>query len=174
MVVKQGTRAGRSSRVGCIGLPDTLAYWRKLAAGDFDAKRRAEVAATVVKLASTLPEWKAAIAGNAGAAVGLVLRLRPPFRFCARIDLAMTLLLNCAFENAGAALVLSYALRRMPLVRSERARLSESWITHHMAMASPGRTTRFRADRAETDKVPRPQGRKSSRARTRPRSERPC
>lgn len=175
MVVKHGTRTGRRPRrFRRVGQPAPLTYWRKLAAGDFNTKRRAEVSATVAKFASTLPEWNAAIAGNAGAAIGLVLRLRPPFRVCARIDLAMTVLLNCAFESAGAAVVLSWALHQMPLHRSQRARLSQSWTTTKMTLAKPGRPIRDRPDRTRNDEVLRPRGGRASRDKTRPGRKSPC
>ncbi|MHC2816507.1 hypothetical protein ACVMBY_000066 [Bradyrhizobium huanghuaihaiense] len=79
------------------------------------------------------------MAGDASAAIGIVLRLRPPFHISGRVNLAMSLLLNCAFENASAALVLSYALTRMHLARITRIRLAVSWLSHHRRLARSGR-----------------------------------
>lgn len=123
-------------------LVNPLSYWRRFPASAFDASLRNSLQRTIRRIGSTLPEWEAAIAGDAGAAVGVVLRLRPPFRISARTDLAMSLLLNCAFKSAGAALVLSHALRRAQFSRAERRMLADSWLVHHTRLARPGRTTR--------------------------------
>jgi hypothetical protein len=108
------------------GSPTALSYWRLLGAESFDERLRAEVAACVAGITSTVPAWRRAIRGDPAAASGLVLRLKAPRRICTRVDLAMTVLLNAAFENAGAALVLSHALHRMPLDPRARARLATS------------------------------------------------
>jgi hypothetical protein len=92
-------------------------------------------------MGSIFPAWQAAIAGDASAAVGIVLRLRPPFRVSGRVDLAMSLLLHCAFENVSAALVLSHALRRVHLARIGRTRLAESWLEYHRRLAKSRRKT---------------------------------
>ncbi|MCA1549925.1 hypothetical protein I6F36_24135 [Bradyrhizobium sp. BRP19] len=123
------------------GVEDPFSYWRRLPPEDFDRRRRANLADGISKIGSILPEWQAAIAGDAGAAVGIVLRLRQPFRVSGRVDLAMSLLLNCALENASAALVLSYALRRAHLARVQRTRLADSWLAHHHQSAQSRRKT---------------------------------
>jgi hypothetical protein len=125
----------------------TLSYWRTFAADSFDERARIDVAACVRRISSTIPSWHEAICGDAAAASGLVLRLGAPPRICARVDTAMTILLNTAFENAGAALVLSYALRRMPLDPHERARLAISWLVHNRKV----QTCRPVDDRPQTE-----------------------
>ncbi|MCS3928990.1 hypothetical protein M2175_004021 [Bradyrhizobium elkanii] len=122
-------------RASCESMANPLNYWRRFPAVAFDVTLRSSLRRTIRKIGSTLPEWKAAIAGDAGAAVGIVLRLRPPFRISARTDLAMSLLLTCAFTNAGAALVLSHALRRMQFSRAERKLLADSWLAHNKRLA---------------------------------------
>ena len=112
--------------------PTALSYWRTLTAERFDELLRAEVAECVSSLFATSPEWQAAIRGDPAAASGLVLLLKAPSRISARVDFAMTVLLNTAFENAAAALVLSYGLRKMPLNRRLRARLATSWLVHNV------------------------------------------
>jgi hypothetical protein len=124
------------------GWPTALSYWRTLAAESFDDRRRAEVAECVRSITAAPPEWQAAVRGDAAAASGLVLRLKVPSRISARIDLAMTVLLNTAFENAGAALVLSHGLRRMPLNRRQRARLATSWLVHNVRLEHRNRRGR--------------------------------
>jgi len=114
------------------GWPTVLSYWRTFAAEAFSKRRRAKVAECVRSISATPPEWQAAARGDAAAASGLVLRLETPTRISPRVDLAMTILLNTAFGNAGAALVLSHALRRMPLDRRRRTRLATSWLVHNV------------------------------------------
>jgi hypothetical protein len=112
--------------------PTALTYWRLLGAESFDERLRAEVAACVAGITSTVPAWRRAIRGDPAAAAGLVLQLKSPPRISARVDLAMTVLLNSAFESAGAALVLSHALRLMPLDPRERTRLATSWLVYNV------------------------------------------
>lgn len=115
-----------------------LAYWRTRSAESFDARTRAEIDGWLRSLSSTSPEWRAAIAGDAAAAIGIVLRLRPSRPICPLTDLVMTILLACAFKNAAAANVLSIALKKLPITCRNRLALSTSWSRHHSAMA--GRT----------------------------------
>jgi hypothetical protein len=61
-------------------LPAALAYWRTRAAESFDDDLRAEVARFVASITSTIPEWRAAACGDAGAAAGLVIKSRIPDR----------------------------------------------------------------------------------------------
>jgi hypothetical protein len=124
------------------GWPTVLSYWRTFAAEAFNERRRAEVAECVRSISATPPEWQAAARGDAAAASGLVLRLKAPSCISARVDLAMTILLNTAFGNAGAALVLAHALRRMPLDPRRRARLATSWLVHKVWLEHRGRRGR--------------------------------
>jgi hypothetical protein len=112
--------------------PPLLSHWRTFPAQSFDRKLRTDIAECVRSISATSPEWQAAIHGDAAAASGLALRLKTPPRITARVDLAMTILLNAAFENAGAALVLSHRLRHMPLAPDQRARLATSWLVHNV------------------------------------------
>jgi hypothetical protein len=124
------------------GWPTVLSYWRTLVAEAFDERRRAEVAECVRSISAAPPEWQAAVRGDAAAASGLVLRLKAPSRISVRVDLAMTILLNTAFGNAGAALVLSHGLRRMPLDPRRRARLATSWLVHNVCLEHRSRRGR--------------------------------
>ncbi|MGY4167546.1 hypothetical protein [Bradyrhizobium sp. USDA 4529] len=91
-----------------------LAYWRTFRAEEFDQARVDEVAACVASISSTIPEWRAAVEGNAAAAIGLVLPCRAP-GISLKVDLPMMTLLNVAFINPAAAAVLSHRLRRMSI-----------------------------------------------------------
>ena len=124
------------------GWPTTLSYWRTFAAASFNERRRAEVAECVRSISATTPEWQAAVRGDAAAASGLALLLKTPPRISARVDLTMTILLNTAFGNAGAALVLSHALRQMPLSSRRRAKLATSWLVHNVWLEHRSRRDR--------------------------------
>ncbi|MBR0684418.1 hypothetical protein JQ594_00685 [Bradyrhizobium manausense] len=104
-----------------------LSYWRTLSADSFDRERRTEVAACVASIHASAPAWQAAIVGSAEAAIGLVERLKTPTSIGLQVDLTMTVLLNAAFTDEEAALVLAHTVKRMPLDISERERLSASW-----------------------------------------------
>lgn len=117
-------------------LPAVLVYWRTKTAESFDECARAEVADFVASISTTMPEWRAAIRGDAAAAVGLVGGRRIPEHIGLRVDLSMTALLACAFFDPAAALVLSHTLARMPTDPRERARLSASWSMHRIWLGS--------------------------------------
>jgi hypothetical protein len=134
-------RAGdRRARGNSRSDPDSgmnvLSYWRTLPAASFDDGARAQVAQCVRRISSSSPVWRDAIRGGAAAASGLVLRLLTPSRICAQVDIRMTVLLNSAFKNAGAALVLSYALRHAPLDPHQRASLASSWVAHNARLGT--------------------------------------
>jgi hypothetical protein len=49
------------------------------------------------------------------------------------VDARMTLLLYCALDgSAGAAVVLAYLLRKMPLDGPMKSRLAESWLVRNI------------------------------------------
>ncbi|MGL9622459.1 hypothetical protein QRQ56_31265 [Bradyrhizobium sp. U531] len=117
-------------------LPPVLVYWRTKTAESFDECARAEVASFVAGISATMPEWRAAIRGDAAAAVGLVVGRRIPQHIGLRVDLSMTVLLARAFFDPAAALVLSHTIARMPIEQRERARLSASWSMHRIWLGS--------------------------------------
>jgi hypothetical protein len=82
------------------------------------------------------------VKGDVAAAIGIVLRCRPPERIGIKVDLPMTALLNVAFENAAAALVLSHKLRQMPMDPINRARLATSRLVHSLWLGHRGRARR--------------------------------
>jgi len=115
--------------------PVVLAYWRSFPAEAFDDGLQDEIISCVRNITSTMADWKAAIEGDAAAACGLALKMPVPERISARVDLLMTVLLNCAFVNPAAAFVLANRLDQMPLPRRRRARLSTSWKVHNIYLA---------------------------------------
>jgi hypothetical protein len=113
--------------------------WRTVPADGFGPAQRAAVVECVQRTSSTIGIWRAAIRGDAPSAIRLFLKSRSPSQITARTDLMMTALLNCALNgSAGAALVLSHALRRMPLDRVLKRRLATSWLANNLRLALPG------------------------------------
>lgn len=110
-------------------------YWRWFPAEAFDAEVQDEVRLSIGSIFSTIDPWCRAIDGDPAAAVALALSFDVPQTIGVKTDLAMTVLLRCAFENAGAALVLSNRLSLMPLHRTDRARLATSWLVHNLWLA---------------------------------------
>lgn len=146
--------ARRRGRLEPHRVDDPFSYWRRLGPEDFDRRRRAKLAGSISRLGSIFPNWQAAMTGDVSAAIGIVLRLRPPFYISGRVDLAMSLLLNCAFENASAALVLSHALRRTQIARNRRMHLADSWLRYNTRQAAPRPQLRCRSKghiRMQTD-----------------------
>lgn len=131
-----------------------LGYWRTVPAQSFDSHMRAEIRDWVRGLSAIDPRWRAAIAGDAAAAIAIALEMRLIVEVCLTVDVAMTILLACAFDNAAAALVLCDSLKRIPLPRRTRATLLTSWMIFHSKLAlraapwrrthllEPGRGTR--------------------------------
>lgn len=124
--------ANKESRPADEAWPTALAYWRTFRAEQFDGKMVDDVAGCVAAISSTIPKWRAAVRGDAAAAIGLVLPFDEPQKIGIKVDLTMTTLLNVAFANPAAALVLSHTLRRMPLDAHLRARLASSWLAHNL------------------------------------------
>lgn len=110
--------------------PDALSYWRTLPAEAFRPGRRHEVVACVHQVGSTMAEWRAAIEGDAAAACGIALRMQFSSRIGLRTDMAMTILLRCAFYDRGAAVVLASRLLRAPIDPVFRTALARSWMLH--------------------------------------------
>jgi hypothetical protein len=115
---------------------DIIAYWRRFPANFFNEAMQKEVADVLRTVSSTSPEWTDALQGDAAAATGLVLRLKLPSRIGIKTDIAMTVLLRTAFENAGAAAVMSHMLQRMPLHQVDRTNLSTSWQVQNIWLKS--------------------------------------
>jgi hypothetical protein len=89
--------------------------------------------------ASTMDVWRKAVGGDAASAMGLALRMEIPSAITPRTDIVMTVLLHNALRgSAGAALVLSNLLRRMPIDRAVRGRLAASWLAHNFRLARTG------------------------------------
>lgn len=112
--------------------PGVLKYWRSIPAELFDDATEAEVTAFVRGTTTTIPEWRRAIAGDAAAAIAMVIDCTPPGTIGIKVDFAMTVLLSCAFEDPAAALVLSVKLRQMPLRPRLRKKLATSWLVANM------------------------------------------
>jgi hypothetical protein len=107
--------------------PSVLNYWRTISAEAFDDATKAEVIAFVRATTSTIPEWQRAISGDAEAAISMVMHCKAPISISIRVDFPMTVLLSCAFDDPGAAHMLSRKLSQMPLEAHLRTKLATSW-----------------------------------------------
>jgi hypothetical protein len=117
------------------GPPAVLTYWRFWPAEAFDDGLRHEVGSCVRSIMTTMGELSSAIDGDVATACSLALRTPILPRIGLHLDLVMTVLLDFAFVNPGAALVLSARLEQMPLPWRTRARLSTSWRVHNIYLA---------------------------------------
>ena len=87
----------------------------------------------------------------AASAIGLALSMGIPQQVTIRTDLTMTVLLHNALRgSAGATLVLSNLIRRMPIDRADRRRLATSWLAHNFRQAWPELDERLRIVKAGT------------------------
>jgi len=117
----------RSDDVTGAPWPSVLHYWRTIPAEVFDDETKTEVIAFVRGTTSTIPEWQRAISGDAAAAIGMVMHCKAPTSIGIKVDFPMTVLLSYAFDDPGAALMLSNKLRQMPLEARLRTKLATSW-----------------------------------------------
>ncbi|MGY4617665.1 hypothetical protein ACVWZ4_002892 [Bradyrhizobium sp. USDA 4472] len=123
---------------------DPLTFWRGYTAEMFDQSMKQQVQECIARIGSTLDDWRAAVDGDATAAVKVALRLRMPEEVNARLDLTMTVLLAVAFEDAAAASVMADLIDRTPLDWVDRAGLSTSWRLHRIWCESRLRNARGR------------------------------
>ena len=135
-----GSEHGDGTYAHCGAWADALGLWRTVPADGFGTDHRAAVAECMRRTSSTIDIWRAAIHGDAPSAIRLALRMERKPQITARTDLTMTVLLNCALNgSAGAALVLSHALRQMPLDGVLKRRLATSWLANNLRLALAGR-----------------------------------
>jgi hypothetical protein len=131
-----GREADDAAYGGCCEWPRALLLWRTVPAHGFDFMRRAAVTDCMRRTSSTIDVWRKALGGDAASAMGMALRMEIPSEITARTDFVMTVLLHNALRgSAGAALVLSCLLRRMPIDDVLRRRLATSWLAHNMRLA---------------------------------------
>lgn len=116
-----------------------LSYWRTFRVEEYSRAKIEDVDNCVAHISSTMPAWALALKGDAAAAIGIVLPCKPPQLIGIKIDLTMTTLLNVAFGNAEAALVMSDKIKEMPLDPLHRSRLATSWLVHNIYLGSRGR-----------------------------------
>jgi hypothetical protein len=153
-----GTEHDDKTYAPCGEWANALRLWRTVPADSFGPDHRAAVAECMRRTSSTIEDWRAAIHGDAPSAIGLALRMERPSQLTARTDLTMTVLLNCALSgSAGAALVLSHALRQMPVAGVLKRRLATSWLANNLRLALPG-LDRVGAPHRRRDRSAEPRG----------------
>jgi hypothetical protein len=128
-----GDDRGAGPYAHCGEWARALQLWRTVPAHGFDAARHAAVMDCMCRTSSTIKVWRDAIGGDAASAIGLALRMEAAPRITPRTDLTMTVLLACALRgSAGAALVLSHLIRRMPIEGAAKGRLATSWLVRNL------------------------------------------
>ncbi|MGJ4941448.1 hypothetical protein ACQR1W_12815 [Bradyrhizobium sp. HKCCYLS1011] len=123
---------------------DALAFWRSYTAEMFNDALKEQVRDCVAHTSSTIEEWRAAVRGDAAAAIKIALGMRMPEEVNARLDLTMTVLLAAAFKDAVAAPVMAHLLNKAPLHPIDRIGLSTSWMLHNIWCESRIRNARRR------------------------------
>jgi hypothetical protein len=115
---------------------EALSVWREYPAEMFDPELKQQVRDCVARIGSTADDWRAAIGGDSAAAVKVALRLRMPHEVDVRLDLAMTVLLSAAFEDAAAASVMAHLVNRAPLDPVDKTGIATSWLVHKILCES--------------------------------------
>lgn len=108
----------------------SLLWWRCVRAENFHemALRDMRLSIAKVELFSE-PRWQKAVTGDAAAAIGIALSMRPEDSFHQKFDVAMTALVVCAAEgNAAACIVLSNIIRRLPGAGRREVCIAISWL----------------------------------------------
>ena len=104
-------------------------WWRLLPASDFheDARRAMRSVASQVEFFGE-PRWRAAVAGDAASAIGIVLSMNPKGPFRQKFDLAMTALAVCACEGSAAAcVVVGNVIINLPRAGDKEFDLADTW-----------------------------------------------
>jgi hypothetical protein len=129
---------------------DPVALWRTLAETDFDQAIKTEVSAALKKRCPlNCKRWRAALRGDAPAAIDLALEVLSDDARHDHLDFCMTAVLVCALDgNPAARLVLSHALRtHFSDIRSTR--LATSWLMANITWAARNARRRNRLHRPE-------------------------
>lgn len=120
---------------------NALVYWRMLPANRFvEAELREQLGTCISHISAASEEWCRAIGGDAAAAVTLALRLGTPAMVSYRVDLAMTMLLRAALDDAAAATAMAHRLSAMSLHPRKRSKLATSWLLHSIWLDSRRRS----------------------------------
>lgn len=123
---------------------ESLSSWRGYTAEMFDGEMRSQIRDCVLRIGSTMIDWRAAINGDAAAAIKLASDMRMPSEINSRLDVTMTVLLATAFDDPDAASLMASLLQRAPLDPVDRAGLSTSWLVHRIWRDSVIRNERKR------------------------------
>jgi hypothetical protein len=118
-------------------------WWRLLPPSDFhqDAFRAMRSVASQVEFFGE-PRWRAAVAGDAASAIGIVLSMNAKGPFRQKFDLAMTALVPCACEGSAAACVVAgNVILNLPRAGDRESDLGDAWarlasVTLHRSMPS--------------------------------------
>jgi hypothetical protein len=111
-----------------------LRWWRSTRADNFHAPALSRMRAAVSNVAMLgEPRWRDAAAGDAAAAIAMVLAMGPENSHAWKFDICMTALVVCACEgDATSCLVVAHVLKRLPKSGRREKRLATSWIVRAM------------------------------------------
>jgi hypothetical protein len=113
-----------------------IEWWRSLPADCLGDAQRLLLRATLDKICVMRDrEWLNAMRGDASASIAIAVEMFPITEITLEADLAMTVLMFSAMDNAAAALVLSHLLRRTPLDHPFGTELSVSWLLLNLRRA---------------------------------------
>lgn len=114
-----------------------MSWWRIVPAHALGPDSRRRIGEVLDRVFATDALRQSALNGDPASAVFAALQLRDDKAVTVRTDLMMTALLRCALEgSAGAALVMSHLLRRLPLGGRRGSRLGASWIVRNLSKTS--------------------------------------
>lgn len=125
-----GTSPSPKPAAGGDRLGSLLQWWRTVPVTALSGNLLEEATRTLSRFAVLgEPDWRAAVAGEATAAVGIALRATKDAEApTSLVDLAMTALLRPAYDgNPGAALVMASIIKRM-VVGAEGQMLATEWL----------------------------------------------
>jgi hypothetical protein len=107
-----------------------LTWWRTLPSDAFDKAARLSLRMTLekIEMLHADDDFKAALKGDPGAAIGVAFSLMPIAKMTLHVDIAMTALLLSALENAAAALVLAQLVGLTDLGHPHAIELASSWL----------------------------------------------
>jgi hypothetical protein len=112
-----------------------LSCWRTLPADQFSNTRTVAIRKSLAAIhLLDEPCWRAALAGDDAAAVGVAVKLMPVERITCRTDMVMSALcLSALHGSAAACLVLGHILKQVGAIEPAAKRCAASWFGRQFA-----------------------------------------
>lgn len=124
-----GTSRTRDRTMRPAQVADPLTAWCTVRAEAFTERVALQLRASIATVAIIgEPSWRAAVGGDAAAAIGLALRLHPGRSSPTAYSLVMTALAACAADgNSTACAVMGHVLNKCTTNGRSHSRLAASW-----------------------------------------------